>query len=103
MGITALKLSTHMDTDGMPGPWNETRWSDEEFSQLLAQADLTLDAGERKRIFCKLEEIQMNRGAIGIAYWQNGWVACHKRVQNILPHPNDHLLLSRVWVKPKRK
>ncbi len=103
MGITALKLSMQTDTEGLPGPWNETRWYDEEFSQLLSQAALTLDSVERKKIFCKLEEIQMNRGAIGIAYWQNSWIAAHKRVMNIQPHPNDHLVLTQVWLKPKRK
>ena len=103
MGITALQLSLHMETDDLPGPWNETRWHDEEFSQLTAQAAQTLDLIERKKIFCKLEEIQMNRGAIGIAYWQNSWIAANKRVQNIQTYPNDHLHLARVWVKPKRK
>ncbi len=103
MGITALQHSTHLDLEGLPGPWNETRWYDEEFSQLLTQAAQTLDATERRKIFCKIEEIQMNRGAIGIAYWQNSWIASHKRVQNIQPHPNDNLHLTRVWLKPKRK
>jgi peptide/nickel transport system substrate-binding protein len=103
MGITALQLSMQMDTEGLPGPRNETRWHDEEFSQLLSRAALTLDANERQKIFCKLGEIQMNRGAIGIAYWQNSWIAANKRVQNIQPHPNDHLHLTRVWLKPKRR
>ena len=103
MGVTALQLSTQVVAEDLPGPWNETRWHDEEFSQLISQATRTLDVTERKRIFCKLQEIQMNRGAIGIAYWQNSWIASHKRVQNIQPHPNDHLHLTRVWLNPKRK
>ncbi len=103
MGITALQMSMQMEAEDLPGPWNETRWHDEEFSQLISQAALTLDAIERKKIFCKMEEIQMNRGAIGIAYWQNSWIAANKRVQNIQPHPNDNLDLTRVWLKPKRK
>jgi len=102
MGISALQLSMRMETEDLPGPWNETRWQDEEFFQLLSRAALTLNADERQKIFCKLEEIQVSRGAIGIAYWQNSWIASNKRVQNIQPHPNDHLHLTRVWLKPKR-
>ncbi len=103
MGITALQLSMQTEVEGLPGPWNETRWQDEEFARLLSQAAATIDLRERKKVFCKLEEIQMSRGAIGIAYWQHSWIAANKRVQNIQPHPNDHLHLTRVWLKPKRK
>ena len=102
LGVTALKLASEVDAYGNPGPWNETRWVNEEFSQLLHQAGNTLEVLERKAIFCKLEEIQMNQGAIGIPCWQNSWVASQKRVQNIQPHPNDYLLLSKVWIAPEK-
>ena len=101
-GITALKLANAVDHQGNPGPWNETRWVDEDFSQLLIQAGKTLDVQERKALFCKLEEIQMNKGAIGIPYWQNSYIASRKRVQNIQAHPNDYLLLNKVWIKSKK-
>ena len=39
------------------------------FSKLFEQASGTLDVEERRKIFCELEEIQMTRGSIGIAYW----------------------------------
>ena len=103
IGTMILNLGYIADDDGKPVPWNETRWVDAEFSRLLKEANGTMDVDARRMIFCKLEEIQMNRGAIGIAYWQNSWIASHKRVQNIQPHPNDHLHLTRVWLKPKRK
>jgi len=102
LGITALKLANEVDEQGNPGSWNETRWANEEFSQLLRQADNTLDILERKALFCKLEEIQMNQGAIGIPCWQNSYTASRKHVQNIQPHPNGYLLLNKVWIKPKK-
>jgi len=102
LGVTALKLANEVDELGNPGPWNETRWVNEEFSQLLRQADNTLDVLERKALFCKLEEIQMNQGAIGIPCWQNSYIASRKRVQNIQPHPNGYLLLNKVWLKQKK-
>ena len=102
LGVTALKLASAVDEQGNPGPWNETRWIHEEFSQLLRQAENSLDVLERKTIFCKLEEIQMNQGAIGIPCWQNSWVASQKHVQNIQAHPNDYLFLGKVWLKPEK-
>jgi peptide/nickel transport system substrate-binding protein len=101
-GITALKLASAVDNLGDPGPWNETRWVDEDFNQILIQAGNTLDVLERKTLFCKLEDIQMNKGAIGIPCWQNSYIASRKRVQNIQAHPNDYLLLNKVWLKPKK-
>jgi peptide/nickel transport system substrate-binding protein len=103
LGVTALKLAGAVDEQGNPGPWNETRWVDEEFSQLLRQAGNTLDILERKALFCKLEKIQMNQGAVGIPCWQNSYIASRKRVQNIQPHPNDYLFLNKVWLKPGKK
>jgi len=100
LGITALKLATQVSETGRSGPWNDTRWVDVEFNHLLQQACQTLDVPERKKIFCKLQEIQMQRGAVGISYWQNSWVAHQKRVQNVQPHPMDYLLLNNVWLKP---
>lgn len=101
LGITAFKLASAVDDQGNPGPWNETRWVHEEFSQLLRQAGNTLDILERKAIFCKLEEIQMNQGAIGIPCWQNSYIASRKNVQNIQAHPSDYLLLNKVWLNPE--
>jgi peptide/nickel transport system substrate-binding protein len=98
LGVTALTLASAVDEQGIPGPWNETRWFNEEFSQLLHQAGNTLDVLERKAIFCKLEEIQMNQGAVGIPFWKNSYIASRKRVQNIQAHPNDYLLLNKVWL-----
>jgi peptide/nickel transport system substrate-binding protein len=102
LGVTALTLASEVDELGNPGPWNETRWINEEFTQLLHQAGNTLNVMKRKVIFCKLEELQMNQGAVGIPYWQNSYIASRKNVQNIQAHPNDYLLLNKVWLKPEK-
>ncbi len=86
------------DDKGKPVPWNETRWVDKEFSDLLAQATGTLDVDRRKQIMCKLQKIQMERGSIGIAYWMNTWMCPNKKIKNAIAHPNLLLLLSEVWL-----
>jgi peptide/nickel transport system substrate-binding protein len=99
LGIQALNLAYASDAEGNPRSWNETCWVDEEFQLLLDEANRTIDVGERKKIFCRLEEIQMNRGSIGISCWHNSWIAFDKTVQGLLPHPHSYLILDKVWIK----
>jgi hypothetical protein len=48
---------------------------------------------------CKLEQIQIDRGSIGIAYWQNIWTIYRKNVQAIPGHPTMYMLFNEVWKK----
>ncbi|MBC8393268.1 MAG: ABC transporter substrate-binding protein [Deltaproteobacteria bacterium] len=98
LGTMMLNLAYTSDNSSKPLPWNETRWVDKEFSDLLTDANMTLDIDERRRIFCKLEEIQMTRGSIGIACWQKTWVVARKRVHALKGHPNLYLQLDKVWL-----
>ncbi len=99
LGTMVLNLAFTADAEGNPVSWNETRWVDEEFSTLLEQANGVYDVEERRKIFCKLEEIQMERGPIGIAYWRNSWMVARKSVQEIKGHPNLYMLFNDVWLK----
>ncbi|MGC9336413.1 MAG: hypothetical protein ACP5JJ_19930, partial [Anaerolineae bacterium] len=99
LGTQALKLAYTADDKGKPVAWNETRWVDEEFSALLAEASGILDVERRRKIFCQLEQIQMDRGSVGIAYWMNTWMCVNKRVQNAVAHPNLNLLFNEVWLE----
>jgi peptide/nickel transport system substrate-binding protein len=99
LGTMVLNLAYIADDEGKPVPWNETRWVDQEFSQLLEQANGTLDVDERRKIFCKLEDIQLNRGSIGIAWWRNVWMVTRKKVQGAEGHPTLYMLFNKVWLK----
>ena len=101
LGTMVLNLAYTADETGKPVPWNETRWVDNEFSQLLNQANGTLDIDARRKIFCMLEEIQMTRGSIGIPYWRNSWFATRKHLQGVKPHPTGYMLFNTVWLKEK--
>ncbi len=101
LGTMVLNLAYIADDKGKPVPWNETRWVDKEFSQLLEKANGTLDVDERRKIFCKLEDIQMSRGSIGIAWWRNVWMVTRKNVQDATDHPTLYMLYNKVWLKKK--
>jgi peptide/nickel transport system substrate-binding protein len=99
LGTQVLKLGYTADDKGKPVAWNETRWVDREFSDLLAEASGILDVDQRRKIFCKLEQIQMDRGSVGIAYWMNTWMCVSKRVKGAVAHPNLNLLCNEVWLE----
>lgn len=99
LGTMVPNLAYIADDEGKPVPWNETRWVDNEFSELLDQASGTLDVDKRRQIFCQLEEIQMNRGPIGIPYWMNTWMCPNKRLKNVDSHPNLIFLFNAAWLE----
>jgi len=98
LGTMVLNLAYIKDAKGNPVPWNETRWSDDEFSKLLKQANGTLDVVERRKIFCKLEDIQRERGSIGLAFWRNKWFAVRKQVKGVEPNPSLYMTFNNVWL-----
>ena len=98
LGTMVLNLAYIADDQGKPVAWNETRWVDEEFSKLLEKANATLDVEEREKIMCKLEQIQMDRGSIGVAWWRNVWMVTRKNVQDAKGHPTLYMLFNKVWL-----
>jgi peptide/nickel transport system substrate-binding protein len=97
LGTMILNLAYIADEKGEPVAWNESRWVDEEFSKLLAEANGTLDVEKRREIMCKLEQIQIDRGSVGIAWWMNIWTIYRKNVHGIPGHPTFYMLFNEVW------
>jgi peptide/nickel transport system substrate-binding protein len=99
LGTMMFSIAYSSDEDGNPVPWNETKWVDPEFDELLAQASGTIDVEERRQIFCELEQIQMDRGSIGVAWWQNTWMIFLNKVMDVPAHPSGFTLLEKAWLK----
>jgi peptide/nickel transport system substrate-binding protein len=97
LGTMVLNLAYTADEKGQPVAWNESRWVDEEFSKLLVQANGTLDVDKRREIMCQLEQIQFDRGSIGIAYWMNVNMPHRKNVHDVPGHPTIYMLFNKVW------
>lgn len=99
LGTQMLGIAYSGDAEGNPVPWNETYWVDPEFDELLAKASGTFDVEERRKIFCELEQIQMDRGSIGVAWWHNIWTIYRNNVMDVPVHPSGFALLEKVWLK----
>ena len=99
LGTIVPSLAYTADEEGNPGAWNETRWVDDEFVSLLGEAERTLDVEARRQIFCKMEDIQQERGSVGIAFYTNVWYICHEKFQNVRAHPTNYDHFDNVWIK----
>lgn len=98
LGTMVPNLAYIADDKGKPVPWNETRWVDKEFVELLNKANGTLDVEKRRKIMCDLEQIQMDRGPIGITHWMNTWMCANKKLMNVQAHPNLIFLFNEAWL-----
>ena len=72
-------------------PWNESRFSDAEFDDLLTRAEGTLDTGERAEIIGRLERIMQERGPITQPLWRGVFAAFDKRVTGYKLHPGGYI------------
>lgn len=99
LGTMVYNLAYISDDQGKPVPWNETRWVDKEFDQLVRKAYGTMDMDERRKIFCRLEDIQMERGSIGIPFRHNQWMVTRKNVKDVQGHPGLYMLFNEVWLE----
>jgi peptide/nickel transport system substrate-binding protein len=69
---------------------------DKEFSEILEKANGTLDVEERRKLFCKLQKIQYDRGSIGIGYWRAAWMISRNHIQGMEGHPNGYMLFNHI-------
>lgn len=97
LGTMVLPLAYTADEDGVPVPWNETRWVDDEFVTLLAQAEKTLEVEDRRAIMCQLEDIFQERGPVANSFWKRVWRLARSNVKGIRAHPTDYDLFYDVW------
>jgi len=96
LGTMVLNLAYRGDENGKPVAWNETRWVDEEFTRILEQANGTLDVEKRRKLFCKLQKIQYERGSIAIGYWRSVWMVASSNLKGLEGHPNCYMLFNDI-------
>jgi peptide/nickel transport system substrate-binding protein len=100
LAVMVLPLAYIGDADGKPVPWNESRWVDAEFTELLLKAQGTLDLEARRAIMADLQRIQGERGSIAIPYWQNVWEVTNPAFIGVIAHPTAYNLWREVWYDP---
>lgn len=100
LAVMVLPLAYIADSEGNPVPWNESRWVDAEFTTLLNKAQGILDVEARRAVMADIERIQMERGSIAIAWWQNTWSVANPGFIGMKAHPTAYNLWREVWYDP---
>lgn len=81
-------------------PWNELRYSNKQFDELLAKAEGTLDVDKRREILGELEAIMLEDGPITQPLWRSVYAAYDKRVEGFEIHPTLYIFGETLAIKP---
>src|SRR5690606_8172190 len=68
-------------------PYNETRWSDPELDELIAEARVTTDEAARREVYHRISEIFAERGPIIVPYFAPMNGAVRKGVEGLQMDP----------------
>jgi peptide/nickel transport system substrate-binding protein len=92
-----LPLAYSTGQDGSPAPYNETRWVDPDFSQILTKAEAILDLADRKMQVEQLEKIQRDRGSICTPFFTNVWEIHDQKFHGIVASPEMYANFYETW------
>jgi peptide/nickel transport system substrate-binding protein len=73
------------------GPWNESKWSNARFDELIAQAEGTLDVEKRREVMAEIETLMQEEGPIVQPLWRTMFSAMDKRVKGYEAHPSLYI------------
>jgi peptide/nickel transport system substrate-binding protein len=68
-------------------PWNESRWKNERFDQLLAETRVVQDAGLRHEMYCEMQKLVSDSAGVIIPNHLNNIDAKAKRVKGVTNVP----------------
>jgi len=81
-------------------PWNESRYSNAKFDELLGKAEGTLDVDKRREILGELEAIMQEDGPITQPLWRSVYAAYDKRVKGFEIHPTLYIFGEQLAITP---
>lgn len=83
--------------------WNEARWKNSRFDELLEQGRATLDPVQRKRIYCEAQTLIHETGGVGIPCFIDYLDAMSDKVKGFVPLPLGPLGASQwprsIWLE----
>lgn len=72
-------------------PWNESKWSNKTFDELLSKAEGLLDVEERRKVMVDIEKLMQEEGPIVQPIWRAVFTGFDKRVKGFQIHPTLYL------------
>jgi peptide/nickel transport system substrate-binding protein len=80
-------------------PGTESKWCNEEFDALMAEARATVDEDARRDILTQAQQILADDGPVVIPYFRSYITGYTSRLQGFSPHPLRWLDLRRAWLE----
>ncbi len=77
-------------------PWNESRYSNAKFDELLDKAEGTLDLKKRREIIGELEKIMQEDGPITQPLWRSVYSAYSEKVKGFQHHPTHYIFAEQI-------
>jgi peptide/nickel transport system substrate-binding protein len=72
-------------------PWNESKWSNSRFDELLTKAEGLLNVEQRQAVVKEIEELMQEEGPIVQPVWQNLFMAMSSDVKGFSAHPTQYI------------
>lgn len=91
LGVQVLALAYRSNE-----AWNETGMDNEEFDQKLSEALSVADAGRRREIMKRLQEIMQEEGYITQPYWRSLYRSSRPGILNAEMHPTFEIHLYKI-------
>ena len=81
------------------GAWNESGYANDEFDDLLMQAEGTLDIAKRREIMAKVETLMQDDGPIVQPVWIKQHAAYDKKVRGADINPSTFIFGNELAVQ----
>ncbi len=72
-------------------PWNESKWSNAKFDELLSKAEGIIDVDERRKVVAEIEALMQEEGPIVQPLWRSVFSAMDKKVKGFTAHPTQYI------------
>jgi peptide/nickel transport system substrate-binding protein len=72
-------------------PWNESKWSNAKFDELLTKAEGILDVEKRREVTKEIEQLMQEEGPIVQANWLKIFQGMSKDVKGFAAHPTQYI------------
>jgi len=81
------------------GTWNETRYNNPEFDEILTKAEGTLDLDARTELVGQLEQIMQEDGPIAQSIWRKEYQPFDKKVKGFQLHPTRYFFCEEYAIE----
>jgi peptide/nickel transport system substrate-binding protein len=80
------------------GPWNESKYSNPKFDELLIKAEGLVDVEERRKVMAQLQQILLDDAPIVLPLWRGLSTYAHKKVKGFGLHPSQYIHPHEIWI-----